>query len=544
MGTQVRTENDILTIRLNYYKKIRSQVESILGHTSKELKNYTKQYEDELQRSPFKPVKSSVFFKEVQKSDVLLVGDFHAQPQSTRSFLRICRKMGGQHVVLALECFSSQDQVHINSYLAGDLSEQDFLKTIEWSKNWGFPWEHTRTLMKWAMAHQVPVYGMNLYGPKVTLKTRDRHFSQIISSIQAQHRTKTVLTQVGDFHLAQKHLPAELKKLNKKLIIHRIYQSPDALFFKTFQKNDSKRESSKKSSDFLELSRHSWALMTVVPWVKWQDYLLFLESGFDKSLAVEEIDLTDHVDRFKNLVCHSIQLNIDSQNLSVYSSHDPQVVRALKKLNPALKRKINKDLKANSSFYIPELEMGVVSRLTVNHISRVAAQYILFKTGLFTASITDQKNDFLKMIWIEMLTYFMTKLVNPKRKTDTLSDIRRTLNSAAFEDHGKEALALALEQKMKEIKFINSGTLSKSSLSKTSRRKMSPQSYMTASMILGGILGEKIFHAFHKKIIHFPSMQNFLFKKINHKNFEISYYEAIEIIDSWPLPFKSKYDQY
>jgi uncharacterized iron-regulated protein len=542
MTSGARTENDILTIRWNYYKKIRSQVESILGNTSKELKNYTKQYEDELKRCQYRYVTSGAFFKDVEKSDIMLVGDFHAQPQSARSLLRICRKMGGENVVLALECFSSKDQKHIDAYLAGDISEQDFLKSIEWGKNWGFPWEHTRALMKWAMTHHVPVYGMNIYGPKATLKLRDRHFAKVICAVQTKHKKKTVLTQVGDFHLAKKHLPAELKKLNRRLVVHSIYQSPDALYFRTLQKNKS-RALSQKSSDFLDLNDNRWALMTVVPWVKWQDYLLFLESGFDKSIEVDEIDITDHVDRFINLVCNSIQLKLDNQNLSVYTSQEAPLEKALKKLNPVVRRKVKQDLKSNASFYIPELEMGVVSRLTVNHIARVAAQYILFKTGVYTETIVDLQNNFLKLIWLEMLTYFMTKLVNPKRKTDTLSDIRRTLSNAAFEDNGKEAMALSLEQKMKEIKFINFGSLIKTQ-SSSQRRFFSPQSYTTASTILGGVLGEKTFHAFHKKIIKFPSIQNFLFKKMNQKNFEISYYEAIEIIDSWPLPFKSKYDQF
>ncbi len=543
MTLSARSENNILALRLNYYKKIRAQVETILGQTSKELKNYTKQYEDELDRCQYGYVTSHVFFKGVGNSDIMLIGDFHAQPQSARSLLRICRHMGGKKIILALECFGSHDQDQIDGYMRGDFSEQDFLTNIEWSKRWGFPWEQTRILMKWAMANQVPVYGINFFGPKANLKSRDRHFAKVVCSLQKLNKDKTILVQVGDFHLAKKHLPAELKKINRKLIIHSIYQSPDALYFKTFKKNKTDVPT-KKNSDFLNLGDGRWALMTVVPWVKWQDYLLFLESGFDKSIEVDEIEITDHVDHFTKLISDSLSLMLDNQNLSVYTSQEPQLVKLVRKLNPELRRKIKQDLKANASFYIPELQIGVVSRLTVNHIARVAAQYILYKTGVYSETVSNLKKDFLKLIWIEMLTYFMSKMINPKRKTDTLSDIRRTLNSAAFEDNGKEAMALSLEQKMKEIKYINLGTLSQNESNKYQRRLFTPQSYITASQILGGVLGEKTFHAYHKKIIKFPGIQSFLFKKLSQKSFEISYYEAIEIIDSWPLPFKSKYDQF
>ena len=539
----VPLKNDILKIHFNYYKKIRGQVESILGLSSRELKNYTKLYEDELQRAPCRSVTSEAVFKDVLKSDILLVGDFHAQAQSARSLLRICRKMSGKSIVLALECFSSYDQKQIDLYQTGELSEVDFLKITNWHKSWGFPWEPTRALMKWALLNEVPVFGINTQKSKANLKSRDRHFAEVINNIHSQFKNKIVLTQVGDFHLAKKHLPAEIKKINKKLVIHCIFQSPDALYFKTLKKNK-KNNSLRKSSDFLDLNDNRWALMTVVPWVKWQDYLLFLESGFDKSIKADEIDITDHVDRFIKLICNSIQIQLDHQDLSVYTAQDPQFKKAIKKLKLGLRRKINQDLKKNMSFYIPELQIGVVSRLTVNHIARVAAQYILYKMGTYTETIVDLKKNFIKLIWLEMLTYFMSKMVNPKRKTDTLTDIRRTLNKAGFEDNGKEAMILSLEQKMKEIKFISSGSLSKKQSSARKNRAFGSSTYTTASTILGGVLGEKTYHAFHKKIIQFPAVQLFLFKKLSHKTFEASYYNAIETIDSWPLPFKSKYDRF
>lgn len=538
-NTETSVASDPGPLRMSYYKKIREQVERIEGKPSKELKNYTQSYEDELNRCQYKETSATAFFKAADTSQVLLVGDFHAQPQSTRSLLRICRRLGHQKVVLILECFRQSDQKHIDAFLKGDLSEQEFLKVINWSSSWNFPWGHTRALMKWAISHHVPVYGMNLEAKKITLKKRDQHFAKVIHHI-SQKTSKTLVVQVGDFHLSQKHLPLEIRKMNKKLRVQSVYQSPDQLYFKVIKKNKSEKSNLNKISDFLDLKDNRWALMTLVPWVKWQEYLLYLESGSDRSVDSEDFDITDHVDRFINLVSQTLQIKIDSQDLSVYSSHDPQVLKAVNKLDQNLRRKIKNDISQGQSFFIPELKMGVISRLTVNHISRVSAQFILYKMQVFTQTILESKAHFLKLIWIEMLMYFISKITNPKRKTDTLSDIRKALNSAAFEDKGKEALSLALEQKMKEIQYMNTHRI----VLGASRRRIKSQSYVTASGIIGGILGEKIFFAFHKKILKFPAAQSFLFKHTNQKTFDVSYYEAIEVIDSWPLPFKSKYDQF
>lgn len=533
-------ESHISNIQFNYYKKIREQVDHVLGESPAELKSYTWQYENELKKATYKPVNSTQFFKAIEKAHILLVGDFHAQPQSARALLRICRKLGAGRIVLALECFRSVDQKAIDLYMAGDISEQEFLKSIEWKKNWGFPWEPTRTLMKWAVQHAVPVYGINLSGKNKKLKKRDQHFSQNLYQLHMKHPQKIVVTQVGDFHLAKKHLPLDLKKNRKKISVHSVFQSPDALYFKALQKK--KDAGLQKNSDFFQLSENRWALMTVVPWVKWQDYLLYLESGWDKSVStddVSEIDITDHVDKFVHLMSHSLKMTIDNTNLSVYHSQDPQVSKMMKRLDTSARRKVKKELSSGVSMYIPELELGVVSRLTVNHISRVAAQFIMFKLGVFNKTLLDVKNNFLKLIWFEMLTYFMSKMANPKRKTDTLSDIRAALSNADFEDSGRQTLSLALEQKMREIQYINTGSLPKARL-----RKSTFQSYAVASGILGGVLGEKVFYALNKKLIKFPAAQGFLFKKIEDKNFETLYYDAIEVIDSWPVPFHSKYDQF
>ena len=79
-----------------------------------------------------------------------------------------------------------------------------------------------------------------------------------------------------------------------------------------------------------------------------------------------------------------------------------------------------------------------------------------------------------------------------------------------------------------------------------SQRKtvLNKRSYFTAAQILGGMLGEKVYVAFQRKILKWPEQENFLFQNLDQQHFDKKYYEYIEIIDSWPVSMKSKFDRF
>ena len=206
-----------------------------------------------------------------------------------------------------------------------------------------------------------------------------------------------------------------------------------------------------------------------------------------------------------------------------------------------IKKRVLESAKEGNSFYIPELQIAYLSRLSLNHVSKVAAQYIYFKQQGFLKTISDPRKDFLKLIWLEMVTYLCSKVANPKRKSDTLQDIRSALQKEQFDDRGKEALSLALNQKLIELQFISTR---KVKLLRQARALIFNQkSFAMASQILGGIMGEKFYFALNKKHLRLPRDKKIVFKDLQSPYFAESYYEALELIESWPSAFKSKFDK-
>lgn len=524
----------LVQIRKDFYLNIRKRVQSIIGAETRDLKSYRETYDRELRRSSWQSVDKRHLFVRLRSAGIVLIGDFHAQKQSTRGFLRIIRKIKSEFVI-ALECLAVKDQPAVDLFLKGEITEKEFLRQVGWKKNWGFPWENYKPLFKWAQAHHIRIYGINTRGAVKSLKERDRFSAESIRKIRQQHKKAQIFVQYGDLHLASSHLPKALVQVLPREDVCVIYQSPESLYFKIME------QQKELSTDVVRLGPDRWALNGLPPWIKWQDYLLYLESGHDKRVRAQDVDPTDTVAHTVELLSRSFGLKTSLGSLSVYTSDDNDFFEQLNECSISLRNKIIENVQEGISFYIPELQCGYLARHSVNHVTRVAAQYIYFQQGTYTKTLLDPKKDFLKMIWLETVIYFCSKVKNPKRKTDTLQDIREALQKEQFDDRGKEALMLALSQKLSEMQFLSGGRFRP--LGDSVLRKHTKKSFFVSAQIIGGIMGEKLFSAFNKKQLRLPENKVLIFKSLQSPAFSKAYYESLEMVESWPVAFRSKYDK-
>jgi hypothetical protein len=147
----------------------------------------------------------------------------------------------------------------------------------------------------------------------------------------------------------------------------------------------------------------------------------------------------------------------------------------------------------------------------------------------------EMPQDFLRWIWIEAVAYFGSKMINHKRKTDTIADIKASLSHKGPQDLGKEALQLALAQKMHELMVIT-GVPQHRLLAKPKKKA----SYRLAASLLGGMMGERLFGGYQKKLVSSGSVVSFMKKPLDNANFEAAYYGILEVVESLPTPFHSK----
>lgn len=519
------------------------QVRRRLGEDTPELMRYHKVYDKEFSKKWTASTKEALW-EQMEKSQVVMVGDFHALHQSQKAQLRILRHIPKERkVILAVEFFEAADQDKINKYLSGKISEKEFLKAIQWHNKWGFPWEHYRPLLRWAQKHKISVCGINKGYKKrnaATLRSRDIFAAQRIAGLVNDHPDHLIFVIYGDLHLAQAHIPQEIVNIlgpsfAKKIL--RVFQNSERIYFQLLARE------LEATTDLVRISQNVFCLMSVPPWVKWQNYLLYLEQAYDLELDEEDddfddqsLDYTDHVGRYVKIISEELGVPVTVADLSVYTARDASFWTQVRDHYDAKKlRWIESMIADGMSFYLPEIGAAYLARGTVNHAAALAMRYVHARISDSKRVLSEMPADFLGQIWLEGIAYFGSKIINHKRKTDTVADIKASLSSRGPSDLGKEALQLALAQKMHELMVITG--VSTHRLQARPRKKWS---YMVSAVLLGGMLGERLYGGYRKKMIAPATILSFLKKSVDAESFSVAYYDIVEVIESLPTPFHSK----
>lgn len=535
-----------IRIRKDLYLQMQRQVRHRLGENTPELMRYHKVYEQEFSKKWQAATKEDLWAQAAQ-SRVILMGDFHALHQSQKAQVRILRGLPkNRKIILAVEFFEAADQEKLDKYLAGKLSEKEFLKGVQWQSRWGFPWEHYRPLLRWAQKNKVSVRGINKGYKKrnaTTLRSRDIFAGKKITEIVNENSETLIFVIYGDLHLASAHILEEVikglgKSFAKKIL--RIFQNAEKIYFQLL------KQELEATTDLVRLSQNTFCLMSVPPWVKWQNYLMYLEQTYDLNLQAaaadddededDQLDYTDYVGRYVQIISDELGQSVSVAGLSVYTARDSAFWLQVRERYDVKKMKWIEAMIADEvSFYLPEIEGAYLARASVNHAAALAMQFVHAQLSGYKSLLTEMPKDFLRLIWLEAISYFGSKVINHKRKTDTIADIKSSLSAGGSIDLGKESLQLALAQKMHELMVITG--VPRHRLQAQPRKKWS---YVIAGRLLGGMMGEKLYAGYHQNLVSTKNILSFLKKPLNNENFDVAYYGILEVIESLPAPFLSK----
>lgn len=528
-----------IRIRYDLFKQLQNQVSWIVGAEDQELSRYREEFEADQAKS-WQISQAKELFTEIGQSDVILLGDFHALQQSQKAHLRVLRGSPSKRPrILAVEFFLSRYQSQVDQFMDGHLTEKDFLDKIKWNDTWGFPWENYRPIIRYAQKHKIRVVGINQQfdnAQKSQLRLRDKYAATKILEIRKQNPGHQIFVVIGDLHVARSHLPRCLEKQKSKseiLQVLSVFQNPEKIYFRLLEKDH------EETVDVIRWDRGQFALISVPPWVKWQNYLMFLEHNLDRELQSGVFEYTDHVGRYLNLIAADFGLKIPKDHFSIYTAQDELFWDLVsEKLDGAGLKYYRRKIEMSQSFFIPELSLGYLARPTVNHASQLAMTIFHLHLCKLEVTLKLTQENFTRLIWLETIQYFGTKVINPKRKTETVFDLRASLASRTSRDQEREALQLALNQRMKEVLFL----MGEKSRTPTFRPHKS-SSYSEAARLLGGILGERLFAGLRKRILSTENILKFLRHPVDSPDFPAFYMEFLEIVEGLPEPFLSKADK-
>ncbi len=465
---------DWLRTRRLILKQLKDQVRSRLGPEPTEIKAYARRFDKDL-RGDWKIATKDELLASVLRADIVFGGDFHAFSQAQRTHLKILKARHGltqRPLVLGLEAVDSRYQNVLDAYRKGRLTETQFLRRVRWRQEWGFPWDHYRPLLDFARTTQsrLLALGSGSHGPQA-LQQRELHAARVITetleasaspNAEMLHQMEQFYIIFGELHLARGHLPKLVRARSsdpglRHLIVH---LNSERLYFELAQKG------LEMSVDVVRFSPDLFCVLSSPPWVQWQSYLMYLTtdeaefSAADPSAVYEEgaPDSTDQIVSFVRLLASDLRIHCKCDNLSVFTAADERLWMKLKATLSSREWATAREMMTSGrSFFDPSSGIAYLARPTVNHAAELAGQYIHSHLSGQSRALWRLPGDFKALIWIEAVSFFFSKLINHKRQAETLPDLKARLASLSPRDQGREALLLALEQRLGEIIWMSRG---------------------------------------------------------------------------------------
>jgi Haem-binding uptake, Tiki superfamily, ChaN len=173
---------------------------------------------------------------EIAKAGIVLVGDYHALPNSQRYPASLLRdpEFHQRSIVLGVETIFSRDQHILDEWFRGEIDEGELRQRIRFELDWGYEWAPFYELLSAARDHGAPIYGLDCM-PREDLRkigARDRHAADKIADLRHRHPDALIVVLFGESHLAPQHLPALLRRQLPAEPMLTVLQNVDALYWR------------------------------------------------------------------------------------------------------------------------------------------------------------------------------------------------------------------------------------------------------------------------------------------------------------------------
>jgi uncharacterized iron-regulated protein len=216
--------------------------------------------------------------REVAKAGIVLVGDYHALPNSQRYLASLLCDLRRRHrpVVLGVETIFSRDQHILDEWFLGEIDEAELHQRIRFELDWGYDWNPFYELLSAARDHGASIYGLDCM-PREDLRkigARDRHAADKIAEIRRGHPDALILVLFGESHLAPQHLPAVLRRQLPSEAMLTVLQNVDALYWRAAGEAHDRVEAVQVRKNVRE---NVFCVFNATPLEKYENYRICLD---------------------------------------------------------------------------------------------------------------------------------------------------------------------------------------------------------------------------------------------------------------------------
>ena len=508
----------LLQLQRRIFRSLELETDRLLGETPSEIFNYEKVYRTDFKKISrrFELSNKEALVKEIRKSDVTFIGDFHSFQQAQRTALRLFREaiLPGENWAIGLEMIPSSYQKVLDDFQAGKIAVKTFHELIHYQEQWGFPWENYAPIFEWAHRHRVRLIALNRpkeflpgstmlrrVGRKGELHDRDQWAAGLITDYFHEQKGKKpkpkMIVIYGELHLARNHLPRQMEKisssfLGKKLKWLTIHQNNTELYWKLAKKG------LENEANVLRLKKNSYCVFSGTPWNKLQSLISWLEGesnpGFD--FTDPESEFLSAMRTYGNAITELFELrSVSFENLTIKTVTDTDFMASMAE---SRNRRIFKSLvTANQRVYVEASEVGAsnfvyLPTFSENWAAELAAVHIFKSLKKSSGFSVKTREDWFRLVSEYAFGFLGSLVMNPRRKCDLRSDhLIRIKALRESHDHELDSRRLAAAMSAKN-RSRGLGMLTEY----LDNPKRSPALVMSARY-LGQIIGKKL----HEKLL-------------------------------------------
>jgi len=322
------------------------------------------------------------------KADIFLLGDYHALAASQEFAASLLSQLvqSGRPVVLALEMIFSRNQLVLDDWSRGEISEQELRSTLRYDDEWGYDWEPFVRLLREARRFGCPIYGIDLKprGNMRKIAARDRHAAAQIAQIRRAHPGAQVLTLFGEAHLAPNHLPKWLRELRPRDRVLTVLQNLDDLYWRAAGELNDNVHGVQISDDVL-------CIFNSTPLEKYESYRIYIAKWRTEpsqpDLAPTFYNLVDTFMRSMGLEqyspatgSHSSALIEDYPEVYLRSGQKEFAqLLARKEIPMAERRPVLDKLRQQGCVYSPRHNLLLVQRFQLAQAAEEAVRFVQFE---------------------------------------------------------------------------------------------------------------------------------------------------------------------
>lgn len=422
--SEFHAENHRLQLEL-YSANQRLIDDAVTGYTD-EFRRYEARYKRTV-RGVKRPISFESLVEKTRRARAILVGDYHTLRQAQRTFFRILRRQPlHANVIVALEMLPGARDLDVARFLAGEISEETFLKKIDHHRRWPFgAFDAVRPIFELCRARSWRIIGLDIDDPgESTLAERDAYAAQkIISAVDAIGAGDArVFALIGEMHLAPSHLPRALDRAFARASIDggvlRVHQNPERIWF------EQNAIGAADEHDVLELDDGALAMLSASPVVCQQSFLTWLDQVQDGDVD-PQLDGDAQQPGFASaveLLGRALELPVEGalENVEVVGPADLGFIDRLKrskKFSPRELKSIREHVLSSESCYIPRARLVYLATLSINHAAEEASHYLRHHLSGEGAREPESLIDaFYGRVINEAIGFLGSKIVNPKRK--------------------------------------------------------------------------------------------------------------------------------